>query len=48
MTTIPTGELTDLLSMFRGQDERVAEVSLGSTVDHLLATVQRFGEPTSP
>ncbi len=37
----------DLLSMFHGHDERVSEVSLGLTVDHLLATVQRFGELTS-
>jgi len=38
----------DLLSMFHGHDERVSEESLGLTVDHLLATVQRFGELTSP
>jgi len=38
----------DLLSMFHGHDERVSEDSLGLTVDHLLATVARFGELTSP
>ena len=37
----------DLLSMFHGHDERVGEVSLGLTVNHLLATVQRFGVLTS-
>jgi len=38
----------DLLSMFHGHDERVSEVSLGLTAEHLLATVKRFGELTAP
>ncbi len=38
----------DLLSMFHGHDERVSEASLGLTAAHLLATVQRFGELTTP
>jgi hypothetical protein len=37
----------DLLSMFHGHDERVSEVSLGLTADHLLATVRSFGEKTA-
>jgi len=37
----------DLLSMFHGHDERVSEVSLGLTAEHLLATVVRFGELTA-
>ncbi|MBU1865234.1 MAG: M20/M25/M40 family metallo-hydrolase [Actinobacteria bacterium] len=38
----------DLLSMFHGHDERVSEASLGLTAAHLLATVRRFFELTSP
>jgi acetylornithine deacetylase/succinyl-diaminopimelate desuccinylase-like protein len=34
----------DLLSMFHGNDERVTERSVALTTEHLLRTVQRFGE----
>jgi acetylornithine deacetylase/succinyl-diaminopimelate desuccinylase-like protein len=38
----------DHLAMFHGHDERISEGTLRLTTDHLLATVQRFGELTRP